>query len=222
MPPEVLDGLPGGARADQFAFGLTLYEALYGARPFPRGGTMSAHREAIARGPASPPAGREVPSWLWPIVARTLRARPEDRYPSMTEVANALEHGEGASAEWLLALHTLMLVAMTGAHLVVTLLVVAGAMTPDNPADTSAPGRFEQLLSWWLGLFVISGIGPAGIPVTAAAAWAMAKRKRWAYPLTAAYAVVAALTCVGTPYALFALFTLPRTDVRNALGRRRG
>ena len=36
MAPEVYDGEPADARSDQFAFGVTLFEALYRARPYKR------------------------------------------------------------------------------------------------------------------------------------------------------------------------------------------
>jgi hypothetical protein len=57
------------------------------------------------------------------------------------------------------------------------------------------------------------------MPLTAVAAYGMFKRHRWAYIAVAVYAAAAFFSCIGTPYALFALCSLTRPEVRAALGR---
>jgi hypothetical protein len=138
----------------------------------------------------------------------------------MTGVVDALERGEGKSAEWILALHVLGLVAMACVHLVFTALVAFALVQPDNPNDVSAYGRFDAFVSALFGMLLVTGWLPLGIPVTLAGAWGVAKRKSWAYVVVTLYAFLSLVTVVGTPYALFALATLFRADVRAALGRK--
>jgi tetratricopeptide (TPR) repeat protein len=83
MAPEQIRGEPIDARADLFSFCVALYEALYGARPFP-GDTLEDLRDAILSGRLrEPPPRTRVPGRLRSVLARGLRARPEERYPSM-------------------------------------------------------------------------------------------------------------------------------------------
>ena len=91
MAPEQFAGRPVDARTDQFAFAVALFEALYGARPFP-GATLGEIAKAVAEGkPCEIPAAPEVPAWARRAVLRGLALRPEDRFPSMGEMLAALE-----------------------------------------------------------------------------------------------------------------------------------
>jgi serine/threonine-protein kinase len=86
MAPEQFAGLGSDARADQFSFCVTLYEAVCGERPF--GATAAPeHRRA----PASPPPGWRCSARLFDTIARGLANRPEDRWPSLTALLEALE-----------------------------------------------------------------------------------------------------------------------------------
>ncbi|MFN0247515.1 MAG: serine/threonine-protein kinase, partial [Kofleriaceae bacterium] len=68
--PEQFSGAVATPASDQFAFGVALYRALYGVRPF-RGPTLYAVYEAIVNEPAPPPPrDARVPLALWPIVER--------------------------------------------------------------------------------------------------------------------------------------------------------
>ena len=91
MAPELLDGDVADARSDQFAFGVSLYEALFGARPFDER-TVPELRAVMAAGPPSPPASApRVPAWLTRLVVRTLQPDPARRWPTMHEIATALD-----------------------------------------------------------------------------------------------------------------------------------
>jgi serine/threonine protein kinase len=221
MSPEQLDAHATDARTDQWSFGLALHEALFGARPF-TGATLDERRAAMRKFPVFPrsPSVSSVPTWVCWIVARALRERPDQRFATMTAVVDALERGEGKSAEWILALHVLGLVAMACVHIVFTALVAFALVQPDNPNDVSAYGRFDAFVSALFGMLLVTGWLPLGIPVTLAGAWGVAKRKAWAYVVVTLYAFLSLFTVVGTPYALFALATLLRADVRAALGRK--
>ncbi len=91
LAPEVLAGGPADARADQFAFAVSLVEALAGARPF-AGDTPAALAEAIARGPRVP---RVASAPVRRAIVRALALAPEDRFPSMDALLAALERALG-------------------------------------------------------------------------------------------------------------------------------
>ncbi len=90
MAPELhLRGEPD-ARSDQFAFCVSLHEALYGKRPF-AGADPSALELAIVTGTiVPPPADARVPAWLRKVVLRGLAGDPAQRWPSMEALLTAL------------------------------------------------------------------------------------------------------------------------------------
>jgi len=89
--PEQLAGGRGDARADEYALGVTLYYALTGelpARVPPRGGAdagRDGHRPRRRR--------PEVPAWLDEVVGRATMPDPDDRFPAIALLADALERG---------------------------------------------------------------------------------------------------------------------------------
>jgi tetratricopeptide (TPR) repeat protein len=89
MAPEQHAGARTDARTDQFAFCVTLYEALYGRRPF-AGDTLPALVAACIEGRIqAAPRGSAVPGWVREIIERGLAADPERRWPSMTALLAA-------------------------------------------------------------------------------------------------------------------------------------
>jgi eukaryotic-like serine/threonine-protein kinase len=91
MSPEQHAGAPADARADQYALCVVMWEALYRERPF-SGRGLETLAEAKQAGPGSAPHG-SVPGWLHAIVTRGLAVEPEDRWPSMDVLADALASG---------------------------------------------------------------------------------------------------------------------------------
>ena len=87
MAPEQLRGERVDERADQFAFCVSLFEALSGTRPF-GGETLADRLAAIDRG--TPALDADVPVWLAAAVARGLAADPADRFESVDEMLRAL------------------------------------------------------------------------------------------------------------------------------------
>ena len=92
MAPEMYEGR-GDARADQFAFCVALYEALYRRRAFEANDPMTL-RTLVLSGAVSPiPTTTEVPGWLGTIVMRGLSREPERRFPDMFALLSAIELG---------------------------------------------------------------------------------------------------------------------------------
>jgi serine/threonine protein kinase/Tfp pilus assembly protein PilF len=90
MAPEQFRGAAADTRSDQFSFCIALYEALYGERPFAGTSTMEL-LDSMIHGAVSPaPRGTKVPSWLRKVVIRGLALAPEQRYPSLQALLDAL------------------------------------------------------------------------------------------------------------------------------------
>lgn len=83
MAPELFLGRSADARSDQFAFCVSLYEGLYGRRPF-EGSNASQLAEAVLAGRLRPPPERaRVPGWIHAIIEQGLATRRQDRHPSI-------------------------------------------------------------------------------------------------------------------------------------------
>ncbi|HEY0251976.1 MAG TPA: protein kinase [Kofleriaceae bacterium] len=83
MAPEQFDGGIVDPRTDQFCFCASLYEALYGERPF-AGKTYDELAENVVAGTLKPaPNGSQVSRGLRAIMVRGLSAKPAERFPSM-------------------------------------------------------------------------------------------------------------------------------------------
>lgn len=93
MAPEQLRGEPATVLADQFGYCVSLWEALYGRRPFV-GATAAELVAAIERGAIDSTASanaRAVPAALRELCRRGLAADPRQRYPSLAPLLAGLE-----------------------------------------------------------------------------------------------------------------------------------
>jgi serine/threonine-protein kinase len=93
MAPEQVTGQKVDARSDVFSLGVVLYELLAGKRPFP-GTKITAVMLAILQKEPTRPSGadptRKVsPEWD-PVVLKGLEKKPEDRFQTASEFANAV------------------------------------------------------------------------------------------------------------------------------------
>ncbi|HEY4060097.1 MAG TPA: serine/threonine-protein kinase, partial [Kofleriaceae bacterium] len=88
MAPEQIVGEDVDARADQFAFCVVAWEALYGKRPF-RGSSLPAIAAAIALQRLER-TSKYVPPHVSSVIERGLAQESKDRYPDMRALLGAL------------------------------------------------------------------------------------------------------------------------------------
>jgi serine/threonine protein kinase len=92
MSPEQIEGLPLDGRSDLFSLGCTMYRLVSGAYAFPGEGRLE--RLMKRRNSRHVPITDLCPTVRYPVVAvldRLLATRPDDRFPTASEAAAALE-----------------------------------------------------------------------------------------------------------------------------------
>ncbi|MBP6838871.1 MAG: serine/threonine protein kinase [Kofleriaceae bacterium] len=141
MAPEQFAGEPITARADQFAFCVTLYEALHGTRPF-AGDSFEELRVAVLTGEQAPaPRNATVPAWLRRVLARGLATDPAARFPSMRELLAALDRDPARRHRRVLAAAALAAVAVAATGFVL-------AATRTSAQERCAAGAGEVDAVW--------------------------------------------------------------------------
>ena len=114
MAPEQHRGASADARADQFGFGVSLYEAITGKRPF-HGNTFAM---AEAKANAAYAAPTKVPKRVRAVIARALAPDPAGRFPTMDALVAVLAPVPAARRT---AAATVCVAAFVGAAIVVAL-----------------------------------------------------------------------------------------------------
>ncbi|MEM9456287.1 MAG: protein kinase [Myxococcota bacterium] len=138
MAPEQHLGRPADARSDQFAFCVSLWEALHGERPFD-GSQAMALAYAKHKGEIRPPRAA-VPAAVQAAIRRGLSADPDDRWPDLPTL---LERLEPPRRRW----SVLALVAtIAAAGTVTTAVVTADTTSPHQARCAAAQG---QLAATW-------------------------------------------------------------------------
>ncbi|MEM9461643.1 MAG: tetratricopeptide repeat protein [Myxococcota bacterium] len=90
ISPEQVSEQRADERSDQFSFCVSLYEAVYGQRPF-EGNTLKELIAAIKRDSVRPaPKGSAVPARLRRLLLQGLAVDPEKRWPSMDALLSEL------------------------------------------------------------------------------------------------------------------------------------
>jgi tRNA A-37 threonylcarbamoyl transferase component Bud32 len=90
MAPEQHERGFCDARSDQFSFCVSLFGALFGARPFVGADYEQLKSNVLAGRISPPPADADVPRWLRRIIERGLEPDPAKRWPSMEALVAAL------------------------------------------------------------------------------------------------------------------------------------
>jgi tetratricopeptide (TPR) repeat protein/predicted Ser/Thr protein kinase len=110
MAAEQFRGLATDAKTDQFAFCITAWEALTGARPF-AGSNLAALSLAVTTGSiTTPPAG--LPSWIRKHLERGLAPDPAQRWPSLDDLLAALRDDPSRRRRALVAMLVLIAVSL--------------------------------------------------------------------------------------------------------------
>ncbi|HTR52714.1 MAG TPA: tetratricopeptide repeat protein [Kofleriaceae bacterium] len=136
MAPEIYRGEPADARADQFAFGVALYEALYRRRPFERKDLVAQRATA-----PKPPASAKVPTWLERIAMRAIALDPTGRFASMDALLAALAKDPTAGRKRI-ALGGVLVLALAG-------LAVGAVGLRGEPASELCTGASDKLAGAW-------------------------------------------------------------------------
>ncbi len=144
MSPEQHDGEQIGPATDQFAFCVTLYEALYGVRPFVAE-TFAGLHHAVDSGKIQPPERNPGPRRLLDAVRKGLRAEPGDRHPSMDALLVTLQSfRRRRNRAWTLASAFGMAAAATGYA-----AAAAAGTAPVAPPPLQCDGGSDQWAQVW-------------------------------------------------------------------------
>jgi eukaryotic-like serine/threonine-protein kinase len=162
MAPEQHVGRSLDPRSDQYAFCATLYEAIYGTRPF-RGRDNVELAQAKRRLQFCVPRrdDRRVPSWLAITVRRGLAPIAAERFETMHALLVALRGRSRSRAPMFAAIGGTLIGVLAGGALANLDPVGANAVDSDPidalaPADRKEPGRIElsrcrrSLAAGWL------------------------------------------------------------------------
>jgi len=93
MAPEQLRGEPVDQRADIFAFGVSAYELLTNAKPFPGDSVMDIVAKQMNRSGFIPPREHnpDIPPALEKVILKCLQQDPDQRYLFMTAMMHELK-----------------------------------------------------------------------------------------------------------------------------------
>jgi serine/threonine protein kinase/tetratricopeptide (TPR) repeat protein len=145
MAPEQFAGKITSARADQFSFCVSLYESLYGQRPFAGKTVPELTTNVLSGAVLEPPADTKVPAWLRRTILRGLQREPTARYATVEDLLTALSHDPAQiRRRWLT---TAGAVLMTGA---LVAAIVLGWRASHSGANLCARGA-DKLAGVWEG-----------------------------------------------------------------------
>ena len=115
MAPEQHMGKRADGRSDQYAFCVALWEKLFGQRPFRASGIRELAVKVLDGDidePSDPP--HPVPQWLRRAIERGMSVKPEQRWPDMPSLLEALAHDPRVRRRWVIAGTALLCAALAG------------------------------------------------------------------------------------------------------------
>jgi tetratricopeptide (TPR) repeat protein/predicted Ser/Thr protein kinase len=139
MSPEQFAGAPIDARADQFAFCVTAWEALWNERPF-AGTSFAQLHAAIALGTRRPaPATPKVPARVRLALERGLSVDPADRFPTMHALLDAMRPLAHRRRRWFAAGGALAIAAAAA--------LILARDRDDPPCDSAGAAELAAIRS---------------------------------------------------------------------------
>lgn len=172
MSPQQHAGAPATPRDDIYSFGVSLWEALYGSRPF-----LARDWKRLAakkrQGPPAEPDGSEVPSRVYEVLARALAPVEEDRWGSMRAVVRALKAAARPSTRRWWAASAVAVAAAAGLGLsassselpacdaAVTSMQLEWASQRERMANAASVAAVDRYVAQWASLYAASCTQPA-------------------------------------------------------------
>ncbi|MCA9700008.1 MAG: serine/threonine protein kinase, partial [Myxococcales bacterium] len=144
MAPEQFAGGLADARSDQFAFAVTLWEALCGERPFVADSAHALMFAVLQAKLREPPRTADMSRSVRAALGRALAREPKDRFESMTELLAALEPKQRSRGLVLGVFATLALGLVAGG-------LWLGGDEPQVAAPTECRGDDPALAAQWNG-----------------------------------------------------------------------
>ncbi|MFT3695034.1 MAG: serine/threonine-protein kinase [Kofleriaceae bacterium] len=135
MAPEAFAGETTAA-SDQFSLAVTMWEALYGSRPF-RGSSIDELLKSIDAGPPEPP--KQLPSRIHAAIVRGLAKDPKDRFPSIAAMLAAITYRR---KRWPFVAAAIALLAAGGTAFAVT------RPDPRVRALAACDAKSREMLAW--------------------------------------------------------------------------
>jgi serine/threonine protein kinase len=221
--PEQIFGHPLDARADQFAFAAALYEALYGKPAFERGSIDHMRWVYATKAARPPPVVREIGNGIGPVLMRALSLRPEQRYPTMRMMLDELDGASHTDELLHVRINAVVQVLATPAHLAFVIgwnrkmgEVTTARETTSSTSSTNKSDGFDVMIGVGLVLTILLAMAWLTLGVLWAPfnAWALLTRRRFGRISTMVYAAFSIVSCIGIPYAIYAIWSLRRPHVR--------
>ena len=131
MPLECLDGAGASAQSDQFAFCVSLYQALWGRHPFGLSPKVAVATVKHGEPPMAPPRSR-VPARIWRLVRQGLAHDPDARHASLEVLLDSLLDDPAARRRRL---------ALVGAAVIGSVTAILVAQRDSDCVDVDAPVR---------------------------------------------------------------------------------
>ncbi|RLC97058.1 MAG: hypothetical protein DRI46_13305 [Chloroflexi bacterium] len=147
MAPEQMDGKSVDERSDQFSFCVTLYESMYGCRPF--AGVSVRHLfKSIKRSTLQRPQNKKIPKWLDELIIRGLSFRSADRFACMDELLEALQNDPAVRQKELRDKRK-RLITVVGSISLSLLIAGSGMWYATTKASRLCMGAEDKLLGVW-------------------------------------------------------------------------
>jgi serine/threonine protein kinase/predicted Zn-dependent protease len=147
MAPEQARGAPVDFRADQFTFGVLLWEMLSGRHPFRRPTSFETLAAILSKSPGEPPLSADFPSAAR-VIERVLAKDPQRRYDDTHELARAIAQaaaGAPGSPTRVLSDTAPRKPRVKGRAAVAVLPLVNGSANPES--DYLCDGLTEAIIS---------------------------------------------------------------------------